>query len=150
MTRVHTFYHVWFKWIDPIPLLPTVFTAAFRPHEWVDSFVPKEITTYNPDQGFLLHHLAALFLFVAIVHAGVLRVTNEVAVWRVTNAGILLVDITMLISFYLSLKQQHRLSFGAIRGVDWGNFGFTLLNAAVRITFLAGAGVSKETKRKKI
>jgi hypothetical protein len=148
LPHIHTFYHVWFKWIDPITLVPTVLATAFMPRVMLDSFVPKELSAYNPDQGFLFHQLAGLFTFVAIVQAGVLRASDEITVWRIVNAGVLVVDVIMLLSLFLSLRQQNRLSFTGIRGADWGNLSFTTLVTAIRIAFLAGAGVSDGSKSK--
>lgn len=143
---VHAFYHVWFKWIDPLTLVPTVLATVFMPEVMLDSFVPASMSTYNPDQGFLFHQLAALFAFVGIVQGGVLRVTDDIKVWRVSNAGVLVVDVAMLVSLYVSLRQQGRLSLGLMRGGDWANVLFTSLVTVIRIAFLSGVGVSNGTK----
>lgn len=143
LSNVHRFYHIWFKWIDPLVLVPTVYMAVYSPEVMLDSFIPAHLSTYNPDQGFLLHQLAALFAFIGIVQGGVLRATNEISVWRVINAGILVVDIAMLASLYVSLKQQDRLAMEGMRANDWGNFIFTTLVTSIRVAFLTGIGVGK-------
>lgn len=143
---VHSFYHFWFKWLDPLVLVPTVLATVFIPEVMLDSFIPASMSAYNPDQGFLFHHLAALFTFVGIVQGGILRVTDDIKVWRVAQAGVLVVDIAMLASLYVSLGQQGRLSLGLMRSGDWGNVAFTSLVSAVRIAFLAGFGVSNNTR----
>lgn len=143
---VHPFYRFWFKWIDPLVLIPTVYANVFMPEVMLDAFVPASISSYNPDQGFLFHHLAALFTFVGIVQGGVLRVTDDFKVWTVINAGILVVDIAMLVSLYASLEQQGRLSLGLMRSGDWGNLAFTALVATIRIAFLARIGISNGTR----
>lgn len=150
MASVHRFYKIWFKWLDPLVLAPTVYTTIFKPEVMLDSFIPARLSSYNPDQGFLLHQIAALFSFVAIVEGGVLRATNDLKVWRVVNAGVLVVDLAMLASLYVSLKQQDRLSFEHMRGADWGNFAFTSLVTCIRLSFLSGLGVSDEEKTDKV
>ncbi|CAG8958656.1 hypothetical protein HYFRA_00011497 [Hymenoscyphus fraxineus] len=138
---IHVFYHFWFKWLDPIVLAPTIFAIIFTPQAYLDAFIPPPLSAFNPDHGFVLHQLAAMFTFVAIALGGILRVSHEIKVWRVVIAGILLVDIAMLASAYISLQQQGRLSLGAMRLGDWGNILFTGLVTVIRIAFLAGVGV---------
>lgn len=97
----------------------------------LEAFVPAPLSAYNPEQGFLFHQLAVKFAFVAIMLGGALRVSNDIKVWRVIIAGVLLIDIAMLASIYVSRKQQDRLSLGAMRSADWGNVLFTGLVTAI-------------------
>ncbi|KAH7323264.1 hypothetical protein B0I35DRAFT_427386 [Stachybotrys elegans] len=147
--HVHKFYDIWFKWVDPLTLIPTVYATLFMPEVMLDSFIPAQMSPYNPDHGFLFHQLAALFSFIAVVQGVVLRITGDIKVWRAVNAGILLVDISMLASLYVSLKQQDRLSLGEIRGGDWGNLFFTSLVTLIRVAFLSGVGVSDKARVKR-
>lgn len=147
--RIHPFYHACFKYMDPLVLAPTVYAAIFDPELMLHSFIPASLSTYNPDQGFLFHQLGALFGFVALVQGGVLRVSDDVKVWKAINAAVLVVDFAMLASLYVSLKQQDRLHLGSLRAGDWGNFFFTAWVTLIRIFFLAGVGVSDETTKTK-
>lgn len=147
LPHVHVFYRVWFQWVDPLVLVPTIYALLFTPQVMLDAFIPPPQSAYNADQGFLLHQLAAMYAFVAIVLGAGLRVTNEIKVWRVIIAGILVIDIAILASVYASLDQQGRL--GNLRAADWGNILFTGLVAVIRILFLAGFGVGKEETRSK-
>jgi hypothetical protein len=147
---IHVFYHFWFKWLDPLVLVPTIYALVFSPQVMLDAFVPAPLSAYNADQGFLLHQLAAMFAFVAIMLGAVLRVSDEIRVWRVVIGGVLLIDIAMLVSIYVSLKQQERLSLGAMRSADWGNILFTGLVTVIRIFFLAGVGVQQHAKSKNV
>lgn len=148
LPKIHVFYHFWFKWLDPLVLVPTVYALVFTPQVMLEAFVPPPLSAYNPDQGFLLHQLAAMFAFVAVTLGGILRISNEIKVWRIIIAGVLLVDVAMLASLYTSLKQQDRLGLGAMRAADWGNILFTLLVTVIRTFFLAGVGVQNDTRSK--
>lgn len=148
LPNIHVFYHFWFKWLDPLVLAPTIYALIFTPEVMLDAFVPAPLSAYNADQGFLLHQLAAMFAFVAIMLGGALRVSNEIKVWRVIIAGVLLIDMAILASVYVSLKQQDRLSLESMRPADWGNILFTGLVTAIRIFFLAGIGVQDDIKSK--
>lgn len=150
LPKIHTFYHVWFKWVDPLVLVPTIFALIFTPEMILDAFVPASITGYNPDQGFLFHQLAAMFAFIGMMLGGLLRISDDIKVWRGVIWGVLVVDIAMLGSLYASLKQQDRLHMEAMRSGDWGNIVFTVLVSAIRMSFLAGVGVEDEGKSKRL
>lgn len=150
LPKINTFYYVWFEWVDPIILLPSILALIFKPQVMIEAFIPPTLSTYNPDQGFLVHQLAAMFAFVAIMLAGVLRLSKDIEVWRTIIAGILLIDVAMLLSTVVSLKQQGRLSFSGIRPEDWGNIVFILIVTIIRILFLAGVGVRYGAKSKTI
>lgn len=149
LSDIHVLYRFWFLWLDPIVLVATVCALVFNPQLMLDNFAPPPLSAYNPDQGFLIHQLAALFAFMAIMLGGVLRVSKDIQVWRVVIWGVLVVDIAMLASSYVSLKQQDRLSPDAIHSADWSNILSTAFITAVRIFFLAGVGV-QHTKSKKL
>lgn len=139
LTRVHIFYRIWFQWLDPLVLVPTICALIFTPQVMLDAFVPPPLSAYNPDQGFLFHQLAAMYAFVAIMLAGGLRVSKDINVWRVIVGGVWVVDMAILVSTYASLEQQGRL--GSLRPGDWGNVLFTGLVLIIRSFFLAGVGV---------
>lgn len=146
--QIHTFYHIWFKWLDPLVLAATVYAMILNPQIMLDAWAPPPLSAYNPDHGFLLHQLAALFVFVGLILGGVLRISNDIKVWRFIIASVLLVDIAMLASAYATLKQQDRLSFEAMRSEDWSNVLFTGLVTVIRILFLAGVGVEHKERSK--
>lgn len=149
LPKIHLFYRFWFLWLDPAILAVTVYALVFTPQVMLDAFVPPPLSAYNPDQGFLLHQLAALCAFVAIILGGALRISKDIQVWRVIITAVLVVDIAMLASNYVTLKQQDRLSLGAMRSADWSNILFTGLVTAIRILFLAGVGVQNVKSKKK-
>lgn len=146
--QIRTFFRFWFLWLDPIILVATVYALVFTPQVMLDALAPPSLSAYNPDQGFLLHQLAALYAFVAIILGGVLRISKDIHVWRVVILAVLVVDVAMLASNYASLKQQDRVSLGAMRSADWSSILFTGLVTAIRIVFLAGVGV-RNVKSKK-
>lgn len=145
--HIHKFYRVWFQWVDVLVLIPTIYALIYTPQLMLDAWVPPPLSAYNPDQGFLLHQLAAMYAFVAIALGGVLRVSDDIKVWRIIIAGVMVVDISMLASIYASLDQQGRL--GDLRYADWGNILFTGLVTVIRALFLAGIGVGQESTRSK-
>ncbi|KAF4449593.1 hypothetical protein F53441_7160 [Fusarium austroafricanum] len=146
--NIHNFYRIWFTWVDPMTLLPTVYALIFTPEFMLDGLIPLSMSSYNPDQAFLFHQLAALYAFVGIMLAFVLRASSDIKVWRIIIAGVLLIDISILLSVYVSMKQQGRSEFAMFRWQDWGNYIFTGFVAAVRALFLAGVGIGDVNKGK--
>ncbi|KAK2670744.1 hypothetical protein RAB80_013166 [Fusarium oxysporum f. sp. vasinfectum] len=130
--NVNNFYRIWFTWVDPLTVLPTVYALIFTPEFILDGLIPLSMSAYNPDQAFLFHQLAALYAFVAIMLAVLLRVSSNIKVWRVVIGGVLLIDIAILLSVFVSMKQQGRSEFSMFRWQDWGNYLFTGWVAVVR------------------
>lgn len=147
--KVHPFYHIWFKWVDPISLIPTVYGLLFTPDFMLEGLIPASMSVPDPDQAFMFHQLAALYAFVAITIGLVLRATLDLKVWRIVMAAVLMIDIAMLASTYVSLEHQGRLALEALRWQDWGNIGYTGGVALIRAAFLAGVGVGGGGKGKK-
>ncbi|KAF4997426.1 hypothetical protein FDECE_12077 [Fusarium decemcellulare] len=147
--NIHTFYRVWFTCVDPLTLVPTVYALIFTPEFMLEGLIPLTMSAYNPDQSFLFHQLAALYAFVAIMFAVVLRATPDIKVWRIIIGAVLLIDIAILASMYVSLEHQGRLELATWRWQDWGNLVFTGGVAIIRSLFLAGVGVGDQGKGKK-
>ncbi|KAF4984793.1 hypothetical protein FZEAL_84 [Fusarium zealandicum] len=147
--NIHNFYRVWFTCIDPLVLIPTVYSLIFTPEVILDALIPATLSVYDPAQSFLFHQLAALYAFLGIVLGGVLRASSDINVWRIVTAGVLLIDVALLASLYVSLDQQGRLELGKWRWQDWGNVVLTAGLVVIRGMFLAGVGVGAEGKGKK-
>ncbi|KAH7241525.1 hypothetical protein BKA59DRAFT_478753 [Fusarium tricinctum] len=139
--KVHSFYRIWFTWVDPLVLIPTVYSLMFTPEFMLDGLIPSSMSPYNPDQAFLFHQLAASYLLIGIMLGVVLRMSSDIQVWRVIIGAVLLVDITILVSVTVSMKQQGRFELSQFRWQDWGNYLFTGWVALLRGLFLAGVGV---------
>ncbi|KAM0217983.1 hypothetical protein ACHAQD_007181 [Fusarium lateritium] len=132
--KIHSFYRIWFTWVDPLVLIPTVYSLIFTPEFMLDGLIPLSMSPYNPDQAFLFHQLAALYLFIGIMLGVVLRVSSDIKVWRVIIGAVLLVDIAILVSVNVSMKQQGRSELSQFRWQDWGNYLFTGWVAILRTT----------------
>ena len=148
-SSVHSFYRIWFTWVDPAAIVPTVYFLLVNPAVYMSALIPPSMSTPNPDHALLFHSMAALYAFLGLQLIVLLRITDDLKVWRVFQAGILMVDFALMASQYVSLEQQGRLHLKGIRGDDWAAFIFTALVAVIRIFFLAGVGVKSKTKATK-
>ena len=139
--KISSFYRTWFTIVDPLSLIPTVYGILFAPEFMMDAIIPATMSKPDPDQAFLFHQLAALYAFMVVILAAVLRATSDVRVWKRVIAGVLLVDVAILISMYVSLEHQGRLGLENWRWQEWGNLLYTGGVAIIRAFFLAGVGV---------
>ncbi|SPJ73209.1 uncharacterized protein FTOL_02939 [Fusarium torulosum] len=133
--KIHSFYRIWFTCVDPLVLIPTAYSLIFTPEFMLDGLIPVSMSAYNPDQAFLFHQLAALYLFIGIMLGVVLRVSSDIKVWRVIIGAVLMVDITILVSVNVSMKQQGRSELSQFRWQDWGNYLFTGWVALLRAAY---------------
>ncbi|KAM0247817.1 hypothetical protein ACHAP5_003827 [Fusarium lateritium] len=117
--KIHSFYRIWFTWVDPLVLIPTVYSLIFTPEFMLDGLIPLSMSPYNPDQAFLFHQLAASYLFIGIMLGVVLRLSSDIKVWRVIIGAVLLVDIAILVSVNVSMEQQGRSELSQFRWQDW-------------------------------
>lgn len=142
--NIHRFYRVWFTSIDPLLLALLTYTLVFTPDVMMDSLIPNSMSMPNPDHAFLFHQLAALYGFLTLMLAVLLRSTSDLKVWNIVIGAVLMIDIALLTSLYVSLDHQGRLSIVQWRSQDWFNWIITGFVAVVRVIFLAGVGVTKD------
>jgi hypothetical protein len=148
--HIHPFYHVWFTTIDPIVLFFTVLTCIFAPAMILETVLPPSIEPFNPmSHGPLLHQSAALYGFMGVIFAVLLRASPDPKVWRIVQAATLGVDLALLATMYALLKQQDRLDVKGWGAGDWFNAGFTLWVAAIRVAYLLEVGNKGDEKAKK-
>ena len=82
-------------------------------------------------------------LYISFLSATLLRYTTDLAVWKLVQAGILIVDVVMLFSIWDAWKYQARLSPGQMRGEDWGSVATTAFVTVLRLLFLLEIGFKK-------
>ncbi|KAF9691208.1 hypothetical protein EKO04_010609 [Ascochyta lentis] len=146
---VHSFYRIWFTIVDPTVLFFTVLACIFSPATILETVAPPSIEPYRPlSHGPLLHQTAALFGFLGIMFAVLLRASPDPKVWKIVQGATLGVDLALLATFYNLLRSQNRLEFRAWSGVDWVNIGFTVWVGLIRVAYLSGVGGDREKKDK--
>ena len=138
--NVHPFYAFWFTTVDPLTLVPTALGLLLRPSIMIQGLVPATIAPYDPDHGFLFHHLSALYAFLALTLGGVLRASGDIKVWKIVISGVWCIDVAVLASQFHSLEQQGRSALGSWRWQEWGNLAYTGGVMLIRSFFLLGYG----------
>ncbi|KAH8885602.1 hypothetical protein GQ53DRAFT_350775 [Thozetella sp. PMI_491] len=139
--QMHSVYRIWFTWVDPLITWMTVVLALVNPDLVMDSALPDGVSLRNPDNDFLLQQIAALFAFMGVITTFLLRASADIKVWNIVQAGILLVDVALLVILYITLGHHDRLDPATWRASDWANVLITVWVALLRSLFLMGIGV---------
>jgi len=112
-----------------------------------NAFLPEKMTPWNPMFNFTLQQLGGALLMLALIDIVLLRYTEDVGVWKIIQAAVLVYDLSLLYSNYNSLGMQGRLSLQALRWEDWGGIIISAQAAVVRAAFILGVGLGKGDKR---
>ncbi|RDW59951.1 hypothetical protein BP6252_13038 [Coleophoma cylindrospora] len=148
MALIHPFYRIVFTWVDPIVSALTTYTAYTSPAKILASGIPETMSTYVPQQFMVFWHLGGLYSMIAFLSAVLLRYTTDVGVWKIQQAGILLVDLQLILGFYVAQEAQGRLSLAAWRNEDWFSWVLTSFVVVVRVAFLASRGSAVDHNKK--
>ncbi|KKY24813.1 hypothetical protein UCRPC4_g02343 [Phaeomoniella chlamydospora] len=138
-------YRAFFLYIEPFATLVGAFYAWFQPSYYL------QLTDASSAPGILglplatqiaLRQLGNLYMCFAFNEAVVLRVTDDLRVWRFLLLGLLIADFGHLFSCYpLGLRIYYDvMNWNAI---DAGNIGFVYCGLLTRISFFSGLGFAK-------
>lgn len=145
-------YILFFHYIEPIATLIGAYYAQFRKHDYLllthASSAPLLGSTLPASTSIVLTQLANLYAMFAVNEALVLRVTNDMRVWRAVLFGLLLADLGHLYSV-AELGNGIYWDIVGWNSIHWGNIAFVYCGAATRICFLLGIGLSEGSRTRK-
>lgn len=136
-------YRIYFQWLDPIVSTITAYMAVFHKDAVLASFHPL-LVPRDTKYDTLLWFAAGVFAMIAVNHALLLRYTDDIGVWKITNLGVLLLDFALLWAMYEMHFVSPEMSATGIRPEDWVNYFLTLLAVAMRSSFIAEIGLKTE------
>ncbi|KAI9792566.1 MAG: hypothetical protein M1816_002086 [Peltula sp. TS41687] len=150
-TAIPLFYRIFFTWIDPLNAIWAAYGHFFQPDMVLNAYIPD--SARNPPHDMLFQHLGGALLNIAFVDAVLLRYTDDVRVWKIVQAGVLILDWVMIYSLWDALARQGRLQPAVWRLEDWGCVVMNGFITAVRSLFIAevafrrnaGAGVKRRS-----
>lgn len=159
------FYRVFFTVIDPILSIFGAISEIYSPsnskndymltllkvHTSPSSILPNYST--NPsippstETRLLLDALVGFFLFLAFLQVVLLRARPyDLGVWKILQAGTILVDVAMVLAFARALSNTDRMNTTTWRVEEWTNI---VINSAVgftRVLFVLGVGMRGKWK----
>lgn len=146
-TSIPLVYCIFFLYIEPISALVGAYFSFFEQQTYLEltHAASAPLTGIPLTTQVVLRQLSNLYFLFAVNEALVLRSTSDRKVWRTLLFGLLVADLGHLYS--VSGLGSHVYWNASLWSVmDFGNIGFVYLGATMRIAFLLGVGMPKETK----
>ncbi|KAF7557837.1 hypothetical protein G7Z17_g355 [Cylindrodendrum hubeiense] len=140
-------YRALFLYFEPFSALGGSALLHFFPSLFLNTM--SLTAQYAPDNQVIYDQLAATYVLFAFNEAVVLRLTNDIRVWRAILMGILLCDAIHLYGSWSALGSAVFWDPRAWRPEDWVNLGALWGQGFVRLAFLAGFGIQLDTTTKK-
>lgn len=137
--QISPLYRVLFLWFEPL----AAFNGAILAHVYPTYFLRTMHATaiYDSTHQVIFDQLAATYVLFAINEGIVLRLTNDIRIWRTMIAGILCCDLIHLYGSYNALGREVFFTPGLWRPDDWMNLSMLFVPIFLRSLFLLGVGV---------
>jgi hypothetical protein len=103
---------------------------------------------YDAGHQVIFDNLAATYVLFAFNEAVVLRVTDDIRVWKAVIAGILCCDLVHLYASHNALGKDVFWNPQLWRQDDWVNDGTLYLGMVIRSLFLLGVGFTNPKTKK--
>lgn len=139
-------FRVFFLYIEPISALVGAYYSAIESQTYLQlTHAPTAPTDTIPIcTSIILNQLSNLYFLFALNEALVLRITDDLKVWRTLLFCLLLADFGHLASVR-PLGWQIYWNVSSWNAIDWGNIGFVYVGALMRISFLYLARSTSES-----
>lgn len=144
MQHVALIYRAYFLWFEPLIALLGALGATFLDAKPVlvgitpISMLAAASAPITPFTRALLDQLCAFWFLVAFNQAVILRVTQDLRVWKALLLGMALCDAAHICSL-VSTDMDAFVNVTAWRGSDWLNNGTLFAGLILRTMFLLGA-----------
>lgn len=139
-------YRLLLLYLEPLAAFNGAILSHFQPTLYLRTMSPRAV--YAPSSQVVFDQLAATYFLFAFNEAVVLRVANDLRVWKAMVLGILICDIIHLYGSWLALGTENMLNPWLWRWEDAVNIGMLVGPGAMRIAFLMGVGIAKSEKAK--
>lgn len=159
VSTIPPLYSIYFQTIDPLLAIAGSLLALTNERKYLHSVAPASIlppkdskskskskpkpTPTSPIITFLLQQIAALYLYLGLNSALILRVTSEVAVWRVCEGVLAVCDLGHLAGVWYAMRRPGGAgagggfwSPGTWRMEDWVNLGILWFGFGLRVGFV--------------
>jgi hypothetical protein len=153
-THIPLPYCLFHLYIEPLVFVPGgIYLSLFRPRQFLLSTVPSPLSLpYSPSLAspepitplhrILLTNTAALYILFMLNELLVLRLSDDIRVWRAVVFAMLCCDLVHLYGVWVaSGGAEFMLSPGQWMVEEWVNTGILLGGAVLRGCFLVGVGV---------
>jgi len=139
-------YSALFLYFEPLAAIFGAITSHFSPELFLNTMSPTAV--YAPSNQVVFDQVAATYTLFAFNEAVVLRVTDDIRVWKAILLGILLCDVIHLYASYIALGPAVFWDPRLWRPEDMVNLGMLWGQGVIRIAFLLDVGLAKKTEKK--
>lgn len=139
-------YQAIFLYFEPFAAFIGAILCHFNPELFLNTMSPTAV--YAPSNQVVFDQVAATYTLFAFNEAIVLRVANDIRVWKMILIGILICDAIHLYASYLALGAVVFWDPRLWRWEDAVNLGSLWGQAAFRVAFLLDIGLDKSTEKK--
>ena len=140
-------YRLLFLYFEPFMAFTGAIICLFNPTLFLNGMSPTAV--YAPSNQVIFDQLAGTYTLFAFNEAVVLRVTNDIRVWKAILVGILICDMIHLYASYTALGATVFWDPRLWRLEDTINLGTLWGQSVVRIAFLLNIGLDKNGKQKR-
>ncbi|KAH7254630.1 hypothetical protein B0J15DRAFT_512851 [Fusarium solani] len=148
LIKIPTLYRLLFLYLEPFLAIGAAIQTHFAPAIFLNTM--SQTSKYAPDNQVIYDQVAALYTLFAFNEAVLLRLTNDIRMWKGVLVGIFICDILHLYASWVSLGNDMFWNPLAWRVEDWENLGALWGLGVVRIAFLAGVGLGQNDDRTKM
>ncbi|EEU35623.1 uncharacterized protein NECHADRAFT_52470 [Fusarium vanettenii 77-13-4] len=145
LSNIPTLYRFVFLYLEPFLAIGAAMQTHFTPKAFLNTM--SQTSEYAPDNQVIYDQVAALYTLFAFNEAVLLRLTNDIRVWKGVFVGIFICDILHLYASCASLGGDVFWNPRAWRVEDWANLGSLWGLGVVRVAFLAGVGFQQTDGR---
>jgi len=135
-------YKFVFLYFEPAGAILGAILLHFSPQVFLTGMAPTATSTTS--NQVIYDQLAATYLLFAFNEAVLLRVTNDLKIWKTLLTGILICDCVHLYGSWAALGPEMFWNPANWRWEDVVNLGSLWGQGALRVAFLTGVGLGKE------
>ncbi|KAJ3960102.1 hypothetical protein N0V92_003269 [Colletotrichum tropicale] len=147
-TQIPSIYKAVFLYWDPPCALWGAFMSFFTRDWMLDQFfLDSHTVTRDAAHDLLLYQGGGAMVGCAILNGVLLRYTKDIGVWKIAQAAILAIDLSLLAGTIEVFGNQGRLSPTTWQAGDWVGMIITIGVTVARVSFLAELGFKKQKTR---
>jgi len=144
--NIPLFYRLWHLYLEPLFAISGAYYLHFAPALY-HNFMPRS-TNYNASSQIVYDQLASSYLFFAFVEGVLLRVVDNLRMWRWIVAALLLCDVGHCYAAWCEIGTDGLLDLSLWTGeVGVANL-LTVLPLFTRLAFVMGVGMGGEREGK--
>ena len=137
-TQIPLLYRILLLWYEPLSAINGAFLCHWNPTFFLRTM--SDSAVYAPSHQVIFDQLAATYTLFAFNEAVVLRLTNDLRIWKAMVAGILLCDLVHLYGSWAAMGHEAFFNPALWRWEDTMNLLMLYLGAVMRLCFLGEVG----------